>query len=76
MTLVLVLTAIGLGQVIGWALYWFFRRNTSFAVLLGRSSARKLSLGAAASRSPFDDHLTDFRREFDRVIAEMEGDES
>jgi hypothetical protein len=74
--LVAVLAAIGLGQVIGWALYWFFRRDTSFAVLLGRSSARKLSLGAAASRRPFGDDLADFRREFDRAIAEMEEDES
>ena len=72
MILVAVLTAIGLGQVIAWALYWFFRRNASFAVLLGRSAARKLALGTARSDRPLSEHVDDFQREFERNISEDE----
>ncbi|QIS38626.1 hypothetical protein [Clavibacter capsici] len=45
MTLVAVLTAIGLGQVIAWCIYWVYRMRTPFAVLLGRAAARRLMLG-------------------------------
>jgi hypothetical protein len=62
--LVAVLTAIGLGQVIAWCIYWWFRRNASFAVLLGRSSARKLALGTARSGRPLSEHVAAFEREF------------
>jgi hypothetical protein len=70
--LVAVLAAIGLGQVIAWCIYWWFRRNTSFEVLLGRSSARKLAIGTARSDRPLSDHVADFQREFDRSISEHE----
>jgi hypothetical protein len=70
--LVAVLTAIGAGQVIAWCLYWWFRRDTSFAVLMGRASARKIAIGTARSNRPLSEHVADFQREFERNISEQD----